>query len=370
MVAIAVSDLSWFEKGEVALKLQIADQGLSLQVWSEYVRISVKQVWVIPAAIVCMLLFASAPELWSAALLASLRGSVRDRAGVPITEATVRAKNVATGRDRAVSSNREGRFEFPQLTAGTYILQASRDGFVSQVQEGLELEAGQLVILAFVLEQSTGAQEQASQETGEAAAAPSSTNRIDESQLVGLPLNGRSYSQLATLQAGVSDPSATSGSRGVGGGGLTVAGGRSTSNVFLLDGTNIMDARNQVPRSAAGVQLGSDAVFEVQVFSTNYGAEYGRGSGGILNSITKSGTPEFHGTFFEFLRNSKLDARNFFDPADEPIPPFKRNQFGFTLTGPVVKDRTFIMGSFEGLRDRLSATNVDFFPDEQARRGQ
>ena len=125
-----------------------------------------------------------------------------------------------------------------------------------------------------------------------AASAPAvPANQIDQSQLVGLPLNGRSYSQLATLEAGVSDPSAASGSRGVGGGSLTVAGGRSASNVFLLDGTNIMDARNQVPRSAAGVQLGSDAVIEVQVFSTNYGPEYGRGSGGILNSITKSGTP-------------------------------------------------------------------------------
>ncbi len=223
--------------------------------------------------------------------------------------------------------------------------------------------------LAFVLEQSTGVQEPEVQESAKETAEVSSTNRIDESQLVGLPLNGRSYSQLATLQAGVSDPSAASGSRGVGGGGLTVAGGRSTSNSFLLDGTNIMDSGNRVPRSAAGVQLGSDAVLEVQVFSTTYDAEYGGGSGGILNSITQSGTPEFHGTFFEFLRNSKLDAKNFFDPADEPIPPFKRNQFGFTLTGPVVKERTFVMGSFEGLRDRLTETNVDFFPDEQARQG-
>lgn len=194
------------------------------------------------------------------------------------------------------------------------------------------------------------------------------TSLIDESQLAGLPLNGRSYSQLATLQAGVSDPSSGSASRGGGSGSLTVAGGRSTSNVFLLDGTNIMNLDNQVPRSAAGVQLGSDAVLQVRVFSAHYGAQYGRGSGGILNSITQSGTPEFHGTFFEFFRNSKLDARNFFDPGPEPTP-FKRNQFGFTVTGPIVKDRTFLMGSFEGLRDRLTETNIDFFPDALARQG-
>ena len=193
-------------------------------------------------------------------------------------------------------------------------------------------------------------------------------NQIDESELLGLPLNGRSYSQLATLQAGVTDTSASSASRGGGSGSLNVVGGRSTSNNFLLDGTNIMNWENQVPRSAAGVQLGSDAVLQVRVLSSFYQAEYGRGSGGVINSITRSGTPEFHGSLFEFLRNSKLDARNFFDPGPEP-PPFKRNQFGLTITGPVAKDRTYFMASFEGLRDRLTDTQIDFFPDAQARQG-
>jgi hypothetical protein len=197
---------------------------------------------------------------------------------------------------------------------------------------------------------------------------PSRAEQISETQLSGLPLNGRSYSQLATLQAGVSDPSAGSASRGGGSGSLTVVGGRSTSNTFLLDGTNIMDAQNQVPRSAAGVQLGSDTVLEVEVLTSQYGPEYGRTSGGVLNSITRSGSSEFHGTFFEYFRNSKLDARNVFDPGTEPTP-FKRNQFGATLTGPVWKDRTFFMVSYEGLRDRLTETNANFFPDALARQG-
>jgi len=198
--------------------------------------------------------------------------------------------------------------------------------------------------------------------------APSSpSEQISEIQLSGLPLNGRSYNQLATLQAGVSDPSGGSASRGGGSGSLTVVGGRSTSNNFLLDGTNIMDAQNQVPRSAAGVQLGSDAVFEVQVL-TSFGPEHGRGSGGVLDSITRSGTAQFHGTLFEYFRNSNLDARNFFDPGPEPTP-FKRNQFGATLTGPVWKDQTFFMASFEALRDRLTETKVNFFPDALSRQG-
>ena len=127
---------------------------------------------------------------------------------------------------------------------------------------------------------------------------------------MGLPLNGRSYSQLATLEAGVSDPSAVNSSRGTGGGSLNVSGGRASSNSFLLDGTNILDTGNSSSRSAAGVQLGSDSVLQVLVFSTTYSAEYGRGSGGVLNSITRSGGNDFHGTLFEYLRNSKLDARN------------------------------------------------------------
>lgn len=202
----------------------------------------------------------------------------------------------------------------------------------------------------------------------EASSVPA-TSRIDESQLLGLPMNGRSYNQLATLEAGVSDTSSASSSRGLGSGGLNVSGGRGTSNVFLLDGTNVMGMGNEGPRSAAGTQLSSDSVLQVIVLGTNYSAEYGRGSGGILNSITRSGTPQFHGTLFEYFRNSKLDARNFFDSGGGP-PPFKRNQFGFTITGPIVRNRTFFMFAGEALRDRLSETDVSTFPDRDARAGR
>ena len=325
----------------------------------------------LPAAILVTLLFLPTTGLPAQETAATVRGRVQTPTGAPIPETTVTAKNLETGQNYTVTSDAEGQFEILQLATGSYEVQASRPGFAGRTRQGLQLRAGQRVSLDFVLEQAPGPQERITQAPGEATAEPSSIateNQISESQLVGLPLNGRSYSQLATLQSGVSDPFGGSAQRGGGSGGLTVAGGRSTSNVFLLDGTNIMNYENQVPRSAAGVQLGSDAVLQVQVFSRSYAAEYGRGSGGILNSITRSGTPEFHGTFFEFFRNSKLDARNFFDPGPEPTP-FKRNQFGFTLTGPVVKDRTFFMGSFEGLRDRLAKTEIDFFPDELARQG-
>ncbi|MBI4464885.1 MAG: TonB-dependent receptor [Acidobacteria bacterium] len=292
---------------------------------------------------------------------AVISGSVQGGDGSPLAGTTVLAKNVASGRSHSTRTDSKGQFQFRDLSPGRYELQLSHPGFGSQTEQARELSAGQILTLNIVLEP---------------ASEKETVNRISESQLAGLPLNGRSYSQLATLQAGITDPTAASGSRGISGGSLTVVGGRSASNNFLLDGTNIMDSENQAPRSAAGVQLGSDAVFQVQVFSPNYGAEYGRGSGGVLNSITRSGSNEFNGTFLEFLRNSKLDARNFFDkdPKNPTVrsdpPPFKRNQFGFTVTGPLIRERTFIMVGYEGLRDRLTKTNLSYFPDKNARLGE
>ncbi|MBI2820162.1 MAG: TonB-dependent receptor [Acidobacteria bacterium] len=284
---------------------------------------------------------------------ASMRGTVQTPAGVPIPGATVRATHAGTRRSQTVTSNAAGQFEFLQLPPGTYELEASRLGFAAQTQRELILSAGESVNASFVLEPDSSS---------------SAGGQISQDQLVGLPLNGRSYSQLATLQAGVSDPSGGSAARGGGSGNLTVVGGRSDSNNFQLDGTNIMDTSNRVPRSAAGVQLGSDTVLEVQVFSASYSAEYGRGSGGTLNSITRSGTEEFHGSFFEFFRNSKLDARNFLDEGPEPTP-FKRNQFGFTITGPLRKGQTYFMTGFEAMRDRLTETEIDFYPTAEAQQG-
>ena len=290
---------------------------------------------------------------------ATVRGTVQDQAGAPVPGATVTANNLGTGQSRTVSSDAEGQFEILQLAPGAYEVQASQSGFSAKTQGDLQLAAGQLATLDLVLEPAPEAS---------SATSAITANLIREDQLIGLPLNGRSYSQLATLQAGVADPVGSSAAQGGGSGSLTVAGGRSSANNFLLDGTNVMDTSNRIPLSAAGVQLGADAVLQVHVFSPQYGAEYGRGSGGVLNSITRSGTNEFHGAFFEYFRNSKLDARNFFNPGPEPLP-FKRNQFGFTLSGPIRREKTYFMGSFEGMRNRLTTPQIDFFPDEQARRG-
>ena len=294
----------------------------------------------------------------------TIRGRVTDTGKTPVANATVTVVNLASRVQETSRTDREGRFEI-KAGPGELEIRAASGPAVTTLRR--ELRAGEEAAVELVLSDVGVAEAQRGQDAQRSTTA--SAQRIDSAQLAGLPLNGRSYSQLATLQAGVTDTAGASASRGVGGGSLTIAGGRATSNNFSLDGTNIMDEQNQVPQSAAGVQLGSDAVLQVQVLSTFFGAEYGRGAGGAVNSISRSGTPEFHGTAFEYLRNSKLDARNFFDPEAEP-PPFKRNQFGATLTGPIHKDTSFFMVSFEALRDRLSETQVDHFPDAVARAGQ
>lgn len=292
------------------------------------------------------------------------RGRVVDSAGTPVAGAIVTVRNVASGSVQTSTTGSDGGFEIAGAGPGAYEIEAALRGSGALLRR--ELRPGEIASIELVLQEGAASETPGERINGRAAS--SAVQQIDTSQLAGLPLNGRSYSQLATLQAGVTDTAGASASRGVGGGSLTIAGGRATSNNFSLDGTNIMDEENQVPKSAAGVQLGSDAVLQVQVLSTFYSPEYGRGGGGVVNSITRSGTPEIHGTAFEYLRNSKLDARNSFDPEAEP-PPFKRNQFGFTLTGPVHKETTFFLVSFEALRDRLSETQVDNYPDARARAG-
>jgi hypothetical protein len=188
-----------------------------------------------------------------------------------------------------------------------------------------------------------------------------------------LPLNGRDWTQLATLEPGITSirtqPAVGAGDRGQRGFGtqLTVNGGRPAQNNYRLDGTSINDYSNSAPGSVLGADLGSDAVAEFSVLSSNYPAEYGRSSGGVINAITRSGTNSFHGSVYEFLRNSALDAHNYFDTTR---PPFKRNQFGATAGGPIIKDRTFIFGNYEGLRQSLGITQLNFVPTATARMGQ
>jgi hypothetical protein len=193
---------------------------------------------------------------------------------------------------------------------------------------------------------------------------------VSTQAIADLPLNGRNMIQLTLLEGGVSNvmrasPINNSVTTGFGME-ITVAGARPTENSFLLDGADINDNHNKIPASVAGVQMGVDSIREFKMLTANFSAEYGHAGGGIITAVTKSGSNQFHGSLFEFLRNSSLDARNFFAVGKDP---FKRNQFGGSLGGPIAKDRTFFFANYEGLRDRLGVTTIAGVPTIAARQG-
>jgi hypothetical protein len=191
---------------------------------------------------------------------------------------------------------------------------------------------------------------------------------VNRRQVENLPLNGRDFSQLVLLQPGtvraLSDQGDILSGKGAK---ISVHGARTSENSYLLDGTDILDALGRNAAGSHGLVSGIESVQEFTVLTNTYAAEYGRAAGGVFNIATRSGTNQFHGSAFEYHRNSALDARNFFDPATKP--PLKRNQFGFALGGPVAKNKLFFFGTYEGFRERLGLTDTQFVPSLAARRG-
>src|SRR5487761_1609773 len=331
-------------------------------------------------ALACLLalglcIFANAP-LHAQVSGATLTGAVTDPSGAVIPNAKVLIKNVATGITRSVAANSAGFYTAPNLLAGHYSVTISASGFSTEVQSGIVLTVGASQILNVSLQ--VGKVTNLVQVTGAAPTvqlASSSISAVVNSTTVRqLPLNGRSWTDLAKLQPGVNaiqtQISASSGpdrgNRGFGAQ-ITISGQRPMENNYRLDGVSINDYSNGAPGSVLGGNLGVDAIQEFSVLTSNYSAEYGRTAGGIVNAITKSGTNQFHGDAYEFLRNSSLDARNFFDLG--PVPPFRRNQFGASAGGPIQKNKTFVFGDYEGIRQAKGVSQVDTVPSVAARQG-
>jgi len=281
--------------------------------------------------------------------------------------------NLATGVSTAVTSNAQGLYSLPNLLPGNYQQKVSAAGFETAVRNGIVLTVGSQMVSN--IEMKVGA----INETLEVSAQPPDlqlessaiSSSTDSKTIVELPLNARSWTDLATLQPGVSAiramaPVSSTDRLGRGYGvELSVSGGRPQQNNYLLNGISINDYTNQAPGSVLGGNLGVDAVSEFSVLTINQGAEYGRTSGGVISAITRTGTNRFHGSAYEFLRNSALDARNYFDgPA---IAPFRRNQFGVAAGGPIQKDKTFFFADYEGLRQALGLSTVDNVPSPAAR---
>lgn len=316
-------------------------------------------------------------SLFAQGTTGSILGTVYDQSRAVLPGVTVVALSPDTGERREAISDEQGRYLIAQLRIGRYRVEAQLPGFQTSAREViLTLEGDAVVNFTMVV----GTEQTEITITSEAPLVETSSSSIkglvDEQQIRDLPLNGRSFTQLATIQTGVivnyNQVSSQIGNEGTK---ISIAGARSTNTSFLLDGTEIRNQRSTTPGSLAGVLLGVDTVQEFRVVAGVASAEYGALTGGVVNAVTRSGSNEFHGTVFEFLRNSALDARNFFDrdpsrPLERSDPPsFKRNQYGFTFGGPLQRDKLFFFGSFEGLNDRLTTTSTAFVPSMNARQG-
>jgi hypothetical protein len=307
----------------------------------------------------------------------AISGTVSDPLGAVIPGIPVAIENVNTGETRRVTTSSTGLYSAPNLPPGAYQVSVTAPGFSNLVRKGLEVQVGAELVVNLELQVGV-----ASDRIEVEAAAPaidtasSSTGAVNNGQTVReLPLNGRDWTSLAALQPGVGvvrtqqSPglSVVRGNRGLGTM-MTISGNRPQQNNYRLDGVSVNDYAGSGPASVLGVSLGVDAIQEFSVVTGNASADYGKTSGGVINAVTRSGSNEIHGSAYEFLRNSALDARNFRD--DSSVPAFKRNQFGGSVGGPVRRDKTFFFADYEGLRQGLGVTNVDSVPSLAARSGQ
>ncbi len=307
---------------------------------------------------------------------ATLSGTVKDQSGGVISGVNVTAKNDDTGATRVTVTDSAGLYQISALPVGQYKVRANKAGFLDEVRTGINLVVAQEAKSDLTLQLGVSSE----QVTVNADAPLVSVTTADifglvrESQLKDLPLNGRSYDELLTLNPGVVNfTSAKTGGVGVSnsttGNNFAVSGNRPQQNFYLLNAVEFTGAaeNNMQPGGTSQQLLGVDAVREFNVLRDSYSAQYGKHPGAQILIVTQSGANELHGSLYEFLRNNAFDARNFFDGAS--VPGFQRNQFGASLSGPIKKDRTFVFGNFEEFRQHLHQTGVDLVPDTNARNG-
>ena len=326
--------------------------------------------------LVLVLICATSANIHAQVAGGNISGTVTDSSARVVTGVQIKISNIATGVTREVTTNEEGVYSAPNLQPGTYEIVFSANGFKVEKRSGVELTVGAAVVLDLALK--VGELHESVVVQSEVPAVQLSTSDlsavVNETTVRELPLNGRSWTDLAQLQPGVSaihtQPDFSAGTdRGNRGFGqqLTISGARPQQNNYRLDGVSLNDYANGAPGSVLGGSLGVDAIQEFSVITSNYSAEYGKTSGGVVNAITRSGTNQIHGSGYEFIRNSALDTRNYFDSGK--IPPFKRNQFGGTIGGPIRKDGTFFFVDFEGIRQSKGITTVATVPSANARMG-
>jgi hypothetical protein len=316
-----------------------------------------------------LLLAIGANRLEAQAVTGAISGTVTDASGAVIAGANVEVKNIATGVTQTTVSNDQGRYSVPDLNVSTYDVQASKQGFETVIHKGVGIAVGSQLIVDLSLPvgqtQTTVTVESTVSQVETESTAISSL--VNGEQMRDLPLNGRNFEQLINLAPGVTPaPPAPGGSLYGNGDNFSIAGARTEGEQFLLDYTDVSDFWNhQAGSGSLGTSLGIEAIQEFSVLTNTYSAQFG-GNGSVVNAVSRSGTNAIHGSAYEFLRNSALDSRSYFDffptlAGEEPDKPeFRRNQFGGSVGGPVKKDKLFFFVNYEGLRQSLgeSTPNV------------
>ena len=306
----------------------------------------------------CGLLIAGAGLLW-AQTTGTIEGTVWDPSGGAIPRTALRILEVHTGSERRLATGPRGHYQAPGLAPGTYRVEAAQSPFRPQAFEGVELPAGRTVQVDFHLQ--LGATRETLVVAAEAPVLSTSSSdwgrSVERRQLDHLPLNGRDLFELAVQQPGATAPKTPSRQIAIGSGlHLSVHGARTNQNSFRMDGIYVNTASGTAPASAARGLLGLEGIEELRLITSPFSAEYGRAAGAVLTAVSKSGSNELHGSFYEFVRNSAVDARNFFDPADQGTPPLRKNQFGALVSGPLRRNRLFFLGNYEGIRELASLT--------------
>ena len=297
---------------------------------------------------------------WGQTVTGTILGIVSDATGGSVPQAKVTITNENTGQKREVSTDAQGVYQASFLPVGVYTVSVEKGGFRTAAFQGLVVQVDQQIRLNVSLEVGSVAQEVTVIGTAPLLATENASmgDVVDAMKVVTLPLNGRNFLQLVQLSPGVNTGA-------VGGDGLAINGGRGDYNGYLVDGTTNY---NRFAGSAV-YRPNVDAIEEFKVQTSTYSAEFGFAGNGQINLVTKGGTNAFHGSAYEFLRNSSLDARNFFDPPGRPKTAFRRNQFGATFGGPIRRDKTFFFGDFEGIRFRRSSTIRSRVPTQPLKAG-
>src|SRR5229473_299649 len=306
---------------------------------------------------------------WAQTTQGGIVGTVQDQKGDAIAGAKVTVISAATGLQRDVSSADNGIYRVIAIPSGMYEVRAEAPGFASLVEKDIEIGVAQTRTLDLVLKVGATAETVTVEANADLTQTESSKlgQIIDNRKVEDLPLNGRDFAQLARLNPGVAVSGGGGGQQGGEGNvsGFSSNGQRSTSNNFLVDG---VDNNNYFAGEAA--QLPSvDSIQEFEVQTNTFAAEYGRNSGSVVNLVTKSGTNQLHGSAYEFFRNDVLDARNFFNDSSFPKSSLRLNQFGGTLGGPIVKNKTFYFLTYEGFRRRAGITRITNVPTVEERAG-